>query len=1101
MNATPETAVAIISDGSSSKDNEEHETTAIPVDDVSTEDISKMITDKDILALQALGGTAGLLEKLNVNPDIGLVASSPGATEKTHGSLELKHAGKVTQTKSRTLELAKEVAAVQDDASLTWLAEFEADRKLYGDRVEKYGVNILPPAKTRSFLSLVWEALHDKMLILLIVAAIVSLGIGIYQDVRVTGDDSEDDQNVHWVEGFAILVAVSVVTLVASVNDYQKERQFRKLNAKKNDRRVRVIRNGLEHLISTNCIFVGDILSIEPGDIMCADAVVVSASNLQCDESTVTGESDAIKKGRLEDLEQMHAQRKERRRRRREELRNRRNGQRAYTHLRTSNKVDEIKAIEPENQSGAEADGSTDGEDNDVVRATASIKDKNIATDGKQADSPTQQARESRERRTKSGSSKKVDPFLVSGSRVTEGVGSCVVVAVGENSFYGSTLMSLRSNNDPTPLQVKLNGMAELIAKLGGAAGLLMFIVLIIKYAVQLGRKETSRNATKVADSIVRIIISAVTVVVVAVPEGLPLAVTLALAVATVRMLKDKCLVRVLASCETMGNATTICSDKTGTLTQNRMTVVAGCIGDQYQFSSYPPGASEEQRRMAKRPPADGLVTDMTGRAVPPEKAVTPTLLETRNRRQLRLRTRRHRQQRRRLSRTGTPEYSSSSALSPLSDTSPSFSGISDLSDFSEDEDLVVSTAELGEEAPLAVLNLCHDAIAVNSAAFIPAKVGSNDDDADSGDALLGNSRKQKRHPAWRRVWQGLTRKRKAADTSDSNEEEARSESAAKASSTEKFTGSKTEIAMLSWSELLGAPEYSQLRDKDIDEHVRVWPFSSERKSMSTLVKLRRREDGKEVWRLYVKGAPEVVIQSCRWIVDVDGAFQAQDRDEILNGRKTQMSSQYNLAGMDYGDDSDDGDMDDLPRAGIPQINLDLDCDDNESMDDGNNNFEHEISPYLLTAHYTGSRNVGSDTTEVNEDVMLATSFPVDFSHNPAVPVLSLDDETLYDLRHTVSDYASRALRTIAVAYRDFESFDQAHMAQLESDAEWQQAAGLVCLGIFAIEDPLREGVTDAVRKCQNAGIVVRMVTGDNMLTARAIATQCGIFTPGMGGI
>jgi Ca2+-transporting ATPase len=81
-----------------------------------------------------------------------------------------------------------------------------------------------------------------------------------------------------------------------------------------------------------------------------------------------------------------------------------------------------------------------------------------------------------------------------------------------------------------------------------------------------------------------RILITAITVVVVAVPEGLPLAVTLALAFATTRMLKDNNLVRVLQACETMGNATTVCSDKTGTLTQNRMTVVAGTIGNTQRF-------------------------------------------------------------------------------------------------------------------------------------------------------------------------------------------------------------------------------------------------------------------------------------------------------------------------------------------------------------------------------------------------------------------------------------------------------------------------------------------------------------------------------------
>ncbi|KAJ1996867.1 plasma membrane calcium, partial [Coemansia thaxteri] len=444
-------------------------------------------------------------------------------------------------------------------------------------------------------------------------------------------------------------------------------------------------------------------------------------------------------------------------------------------------------------------------------------------------------------------------------------MGRCVVVAVGEKSFYGRIVMSLRFNNDGTPLQAKLDGLANLIAKLGCAAGLLMLLVLIIKYAVQLGRNETSRDATSVADSIVRIIISAVTVIVVAVPEGLPLAVTLALAVATTRMLKDNCLVRLLESCETMGNATTICSDKTGTLTQNRMTVVAGCLGDQYQFSSYPPGTSEMQRRKARQPPADGLVTDMTGRAVPPAKAIVPTLLETEARRQRRLRDRRHRHRQRRMGRVaGASGYSSSSALTPISDTSPSFSGLSDLSDYSEDDNddgLIIPTAELGEEAPLAVMNLCYDAIAVNSTAFIPATDQLALADADPIDAgLLGNSDavvRNKQVSVWHRLLR-LLRVRKGQQSSNGLHEESRGEFSGASSSADKFMGSKTETALLSWSETLGAANYAQLRDKDVDKHVHMWPFSSERKSMSTLVRIRRREDGKMVWRLYVKGAPEV---------------------------------------------------------------------------------------------------------------------------------------------------------------------------------------------------------------------------------------------------
>ncbi|KAJ1941325.1 plasma membrane calcium, partial [Linderina pennispora] len=484
----------------------------------------------------------------------------------------------------------------------------------------------------------------------------------------------------------------------------------------------------------------------------------------------------------------------------------------------------------------------------------------------------------------------------------------------------------------------------------------------------------------------------------------------------------------------------------------------------------------------------------MTGRAVAPDKAVLPTLLETETRRQRRLRDRRQRHQRRRLGRMGSSGFSSSSAMTPLSDASPSVSGISDLSDFSDDEDLIIPTAELAEEAPRAIMSLCHDAIAVCSTAFIPADDSSS---APASHAAASNAKA----PLWRRIL-GRTGKKGELAT---NEET--SEANAQVSSADKFTGSKTETAMLSWSEILGAPSYTQLREDDVERSVQVWPFSSERKSMSTLVKIRRREDGKSVWRLYVKGAPEMVLENCRWVVDVDGAFQRQDREEIMNQQASSNPSMSNYSG----DDEDAPAFASVAMPSIPQINLENDSDEDnlevrgpageplpllrvdatEDDDSSSPNMPALAtgdSSYLLSAHYTGSQNIGSDTTDVNDDAY-ALSFPQDFAHNPAIPALPLDDETLRDLRRTVAHYASRALRTIGVAYRDFESFDEARLARMESDSELRDSAGLVCLGIFAIEDPLRDGVTDAVRRCQNAGIIVRMVTGDNVLTARAIAT------------
>ena len=146
-----------------------------------------------------------------------------------------------------------------------------------------------------------------------------------------------------------------------------------------------------------------------------------------------------------------------------------------------------------------------------------------------------------------------------------------------------------------------------MIAKVGGSAALLLFVILLIKFLASLS--GSGLDAGGKGQRFMQILIVSVTIVVVAVPEGLPLAVTLALAYATTRMLKDNNLVRVLKACETMGNATTICSDKTGTLTQNKMKVIAGTLGVLGKFGDKRQTIEEIQREEeeeeeAKSPPS-----------------------------------------------------------------------------------------------------------------------------------------------------------------------------------------------------------------------------------------------------------------------------------------------------------------------------------------------------------------------------------------------------------------------------------------------------------------------------------------------------------------
>ncbi|GKU15902.1 unnamed protein product [Fusarium langsethiae] len=131
----------------------------------------------------------------------------------------------------------------------------------------------------------------------------------------------------------------------------------------------------------------------------------------------------------------------------------------------------------------------------------------------------------------------KLDPFIISGSKVTEGNGNFLVTAVGVNSSYGRISMALRTEQEDTPLQRKLNVLADWIAKVGAGAALLLFIVLFIKFCAQLPNNRGSPSEK--GQDFMKIFIVSVTVVVVTVPEGLPSAVTLALSFATVKMLQQ----------------------------------------------------------------------------------------------------------------------------------------------------------------------------------------------------------------------------------------------------------------------------------------------------------------------------------------------------------------------------------------------------------------------------------------------------------------------------------------------------------------------------------------------------------------------------------
>jgi Ca2+-transporting ATPase len=163
-----------------------------------------------------------------------------------------------------------------------------------------------------------------------------------------------------------------------------------------------------------------------------------------------------------------------------------------------------------------------------------------------------------------------------------------LVTSVGMNTGWGQMMGSINGGLDEeTPLQARLNKLTSYIGKVGLAVAALVLAVMLIRYFTgntedDRGNREFNGAKTKfddVLNAVVNIVAAAVTIIVVAIPEGLPLAVTLTLAYSMKRMMADNAMVRKLSACETMGSATTICTDKTGTLTLNEMKVTEFWLG------------------------------------------------------------------------------------------------------------------------------------------------------------------------------------------------------------------------------------------------------------------------------------------------------------------------------------------------------------------------------------------------------------------------------------------------------------------------------------------------------------------------------------------
>ncbi|KAG7477737.1 hypothetical protein MATL_G00072800 [Megalops atlanticus] len=411
-----------------------------------------------------------------------------------------------------------------------------------------FGKNFIPPKKPKTFLQLVWEALQDVTLIILEVAAIISLGLSFYHppggDTEMCGEaaggvEDEGEAQAGWIEGAAILFSVIIVVLVTAFNDWSKEKQFRGLQSRiEQEQKFTVIRKGQVIQIPVAEIVVGDIAQIKYGDLLPADGILIQGNDLKIDESSLTGESDQVRKSLEKDPMLLSG-----------------------THVMEGSGRMVVSAVGLNSQTGIIFT---------LLGAGGEDEEKKVKKGKKQG------APENRNKaKTQDGIALEIQPL-----KSEEGVESEEKEEKEEKQAKKVNV----TKKEKSVLQGKLTRLAVQIGKAGLIMSAVTVIILILYFVIYnfgVQKRPWLKECTPIyIQYFVKFFIIGVTVLVVAVPEGLPLAVTISLAYSVKKMMKDNNLVRHLDACETMGNATAICSDKTGTLTMNRMTVVQAYIGD-----------------------------------------------------------------------------------------------------------------------------------------------------------------------------------------------------------------------------------------------------------------------------------------------------------------------------------------------------------------------------------------------------------------------------------------------------------------------------------------------------------------------------------------
>jgi Ca2+-transporting ATPase len=408
---------------------------------------------------------------------------------------------------------------------------------------KEHGANILTPAERDPWWKLLLEKFDDPIIRILMIAAFIAILVG-----TINGE---------YLEGIGIVIAILLATILAFLNEYKASKEFDILNKVSDEVQVRVIRNGNFTTIPRKDIVVGDLVMIEAGDEIPADGNLVESVSLQIDEARLTGESLPVAKFA------------------KDEPGYKPDSGGAYGNdflLRSTMLFDghatfEVTAVGDHTEIGKAARAASEETDEETpLNLQLDDLGKLIGVVGFSV------------------------AFLTFGALVARGYGT------GElnlsSSQWGFTLISFISamilmskvwlpiiadgftlvgKKFRLPTVIEKSGLGSWLKILAAGFGFFFFCIITGTMSGYVPAEPASWITAEAISDLLKYFMIAVTIIVVAVPEGLPMSVTLSLAYSMRRMTAANNLVRRMHACETIGAATVICSDKTGTLTQNKM--------------------------------------------------------------------------------------------------------------------------------------------------------------------------------------------------------------------------------------------------------------------------------------------------------------------------------------------------------------------------------------------------------------------------------------------------------------------------------------------------------------------------------------------------